>query len=89
MPTQSSRKTGIIVRIHKDGYAFIRPDEGGADFFVNIADMRNRSDWVENQPVSFLPGPVHGGPQAQKVKNVIAIHEPEAAPAAETNYHPE
>jgi len=53
--TRRKRACGIIVRIHPKGFAFIKTPDAG-DFFVSIRSMRDRAHWIEQQPVSFLPG---------------------------------
>ena len=38
------------------GYGFIRPDSGGAEYFVHVGSMLDRDAWVEGEPVTFVPG---------------------------------
>lgn len=50
----AKRLYGTLVRIHEDGYGFIRTDQG--EFYININSMRDRSAWHAGSALSFLPG---------------------------------
>jgi len=51
------RLSGKLVRIKEgSGYGFIQPDQGGPDYFVNVAQMRDRRDFVEGRRVTFRVG---------------------------------
>jgi hypothetical protein len=50
----AKRLHGTLVRIHDDGYGFIRTDRG--EFYINVNSMRDRSAWHSGQALSFLPG---------------------------------
>lgn len=54
---EEKRITGVLLRINHDkGYGFIRPDAGGAEYFVHVGAMIDRHAWNEGQAVSFIPG---------------------------------
>ncbi len=54
IPVGTTRLTGTLSRIHKDGYGFISTTEG--DYYINIASMRDQAAWKEGRIVTFLPG---------------------------------
>lgn len=83
-PPHAARLTGIIIRInHREGFGFIQADNGDPDYFVNIAAMRRRADWRENQPVSFVPGKPRSRPYATPALDVAAIESsPNSLPSA-------
>ncbi len=77
---EKKRQAGVLLRINQEkGYGFIRPDSGGAEYFVHVGSMIDREAWVEGQRVTFVPGKIN--PEKKKAPPafaVRAIRTPEA-----------
>lgn len=71
------RLKGTLIRIHEEGYGFIRVPHRG-EFFVNVNQLRDRSIWVEGAEVHFTPGRPKSGkaPPAYDVVAVKAVPSP-------------
>lgn len=68
------RLEGTLRGINADrGFGFIRPDNGDPDYWVQIAQMRNRKNWREGQRVRFVPGPSAKPGKAIPAFDVAAI----------------
>ena len=70
-PASRQRLRGVLLRICPQGYGFIHTLHGG-DYYVNVAQIEDRADWVENTEVSFYPGSAKPGkaPAAYRVRAV-------------------
>lgn len=60
--------TGTLVRIHPDGYGFIRTSDGSEEYFVNIVNWPDRSKWVEGVACLF-----RGTPRKERSKAPKAL----------------
>lgn len=70
----SKRLAGVILRIHPEGYGFVRainflPGEP-SEFYIHARDFPDRSLWKEGTPVWFSVGPGVPGkaPKAVRVE---------------------
>lgn len=70
---ETPRRTGVLLRLHTQGYGFIRPDDGSPDFFVSINSMRDRAHWIEGTHVEFSPGKLYRVAPGQKSKATPAL----------------
>lgn len=70
----SKRLAGVILRIHPQGYGFVRAVEflpgEPSEFYVHARDFPDRSLWKEGTPVWFSVGPGEPGkaPKAVRVE---------------------
>jgi CspA family cold shock protein len=65
-------KYGTVVWFNnKKGYGYIKPDDGGKDWFVHysniVAQEGTYKTLVSGQKVSFVVGENNTGPQAEQV----------------------
>ena len=76
MPTKSpapagvGAMSGVLIRVHNDGYGFIKDDASHEEFFVSLRDFPSRSSWFPGQCLSFDLDPNSQPGKARRAINI-------------------